>query len=654
MAARAEASDIVAADPTLAEHPCWPRRWPRSSPTSGRVPGQGMTRIVAGAAKGRRLAVPRAGHPADLGPGPRGAVQLARAACGPRRRRGCWTCSPAPARSGSRRSRAAPRAVSSSSRDRAACDVLRRNVAAVGLPGRRGRRDARSRAVLAGAPDEPYDVVFADPPYAAVRRRARRPCSRLLAAAVAGRRSARGRGTLGARRRAGWPDGVDTGQRTGATARARFGTVAPTMRTPPPAAHRRRPGPRGAPAICPGSFDPVTNGHLDIIGRAAQLYDEVVVAVFVNQSKSSLFTRRRAPRHAGRGRPPQYGNVRIDSFHGLVVDYCRAHDIPVIVKGLRAVSDFDYELQMAQMNRGLAGVDTLFMPTNPEYSFLASSLVKEIAKWGGDVSALVPPDVLKRLQDAARGQRTRRQADDRPTLARADELLPSWSSWSRPPARCRCPRPASCRASGCSDLLDELREVLPAGDGRGPQRGRPAASELLQDAYDKAAAARERAVAEADTVLADAGHQAEQSPRRPSRGGRDRSRPRPGRARPAGRVDQRAPGRREGRGRAARGRRALRARHHRAGRHPTTPRCRAEADRYNHDARAEAERYATKLTADAEDYAERTLDELSAVLHRAAQTAEQGRAALAQRRAGAWAAQPAEDAADFGLTGPLG
>src|SRR4029079_3954055 len=93
-----------------------------------------------------------------------------------------------------------------------------------------------------------------------------------------------------------------------------------------------------------------------------------------------------------------YGNVRIDAFHGLVVDYCKTHDIPVMVKGLRAVSDFDYELQMAQMNRGLAGIDTLFMPTNPEYSFLASSLVKDIARWGGDGSARLPPLVLKRLR----------------------------------------------------------------------------------------------------------------------------------------------------------------------------------------------------------------------------------------------------------------
>ena len=153
-------------------------------------------------------------------------------------------------------------------------------------------------------------------------------------------------------------------------------------------------------ALCPGSFDPVTNGHLDIIGRAAALYDQVVVAVFVNQSKSSMFTVEERQQMLV-DETARWPNVRIDTFHGLVVDYCRDHGISVIVKGLRAVSDFDYELQMAQMNRGLAGVDTLFMPTNPEYSFLASSLVKEIAKWGGDVSSLVPPDVLTRLKGRA-------------------------------------------------------------------------------------------------------------------------------------------------------------------------------------------------------------------------------------------------------------
>lgn len=149
-------------------------------------------------------------------------------------------------------------------------------------------------------------------------------------------------------------------------------------------------------AVCPGSFDPVTNGHLDIISRAAHLYDEVVVAVLINKSKSSLFSVEERMNMLTEV-TAEYGNVRVDSFHGLLVDYCRANEIPVIVKGLRAVSDFDYELQMAQMNRGLAGVDTLFMPTNAEYSFVASSLVKEIATYGGDVSNLLPESVHQRL-----------------------------------------------------------------------------------------------------------------------------------------------------------------------------------------------------------------------------------------------------------------
>jgi pantetheine-phosphate adenylyltransferase len=157
-------------------------------------------------------------------------------------------------------------------------------------------------------------------------------------------------------------------------------------------------------AICPGSFDPVTNGHLDIIGRAAILYDELIVAVFINRTKTSMFTadERREMLAEAIGHLP---NVKVDVFQGLVVDYCRDHEIPVIVKGLRAISDFDYELQMAQMNRGLAGIETLFMPTNPEYSFLASSLVKEIANWSGDVSALVPPLVHKRLAERAASRR---------------------------------------------------------------------------------------------------------------------------------------------------------------------------------------------------------------------------------------------------------
>ena len=151
-------------------------------------------------------------------------------------------------------------------------------------------------------------------------------------------------------------------------------------------------------AVCPGSFDPVTLGHLDIIGRASAIYDEVTVAVLINQKKSSLYTVEERMQLLGEV-TRRYGNVVVDSFHGLLVDYCRTKDIPVIVKGLRAVSDFDYELQMAQMNHGLAGIETLFMTTNPEFSFLSSSLVKEVATYGGDVSGLVPDLVRRSLSE---------------------------------------------------------------------------------------------------------------------------------------------------------------------------------------------------------------------------------------------------------------
>jgi pantetheine-phosphate adenylyltransferase len=149
-------------------------------------------------------------------------------------------------------------------------------------------------------------------------------------------------------------------------------------------------------AVCPGSFDPVTNGHVDVIRRAAALYDELVVAVLVNPGKAGLFPveeRMELLRDAVAG----LSNVRVDSFQGLLVDYCRAHGIPVIVKGLRAVGDFEYELQMAQMNRELAGIETLFVPTAPQVGHLSSSLVKQIATFGGDVSSLVPEAVLDRL-----------------------------------------------------------------------------------------------------------------------------------------------------------------------------------------------------------------------------------------------------------------
>ncbi len=157
--------------------------------------------------------------------------------------------------------------------------------------------------------------------------------------------------------------------------------------------------------MCPGSFDPVTNGHVDVIARAAALYDELVVAVLVNPGKAGLFSveeRMELLREAVAELP----NVVVDSFSGLLVDYCRSHDLPVVVKGLRAVGDFEYELQMAQMNRELAGVETLFVPTAPQVGHLSSSLVKQIAAFGGDVSRLVPRGVLDRMlakRDGARG-----------------------------------------------------------------------------------------------------------------------------------------------------------------------------------------------------------------------------------------------------------
>lgn len=151
-------------------------------------------------------------------------------------------------------------------------------------------------------------------------------------------------------------------------------------------------------AVCPGSFDPVTNGHLDIIGRAALLFDEVTVGVLVNNSKSSLFSLEERIDMLQQVTAP-YDNVTIDSFGGLLVDFCREHEIRAIVKGLRAVTDFDYELQMSQMNHRLSGVETLFVSTNPIYGYLSSSLVKEVAGHGGDVSGLVPDLVLDRLAE---------------------------------------------------------------------------------------------------------------------------------------------------------------------------------------------------------------------------------------------------------------
>jgi pantetheine-phosphate adenylyltransferase len=154
-----------------------------------------------------------------------------------------------------------------------------------------------------------------------------------------------------------------------------------------------------ATALCPGSFDPVTLGHLDNVERTARHFAHVIVAVIRNPQKSqSLFTleERLALVHVV---PAHLTNVRIVFFMGLLVDFARDHGAAAIVKGLRAVSDFDYELQMAQMNQRLSGIDTFFISTSPQHSFLSSSLVREVAKYGGDVSSMVPPLIAQRLAE---------------------------------------------------------------------------------------------------------------------------------------------------------------------------------------------------------------------------------------------------------------
>jgi pantetheine-phosphate adenylyltransferase len=149
-------------------------------------------------------------------------------------------------------------------------------------------------------------------------------------------------------------------------------------------------------AVCPGSFDPVTNGHIDIFQRAARLFDEVVVAVGVNVSKSRLFSaeeRLELLREATADLP----NVRVDGFTGLIVEFCKDVDAVAIVKGIRGATDYEYELPMAQMNVHLTGIETVFLPGATGNVFVSSSLVKEVAAFGGDIAAFVPPYVLDAL-----------------------------------------------------------------------------------------------------------------------------------------------------------------------------------------------------------------------------------------------------------------
>ena len=150
--------------------------------------------------------------------------------------------------------------------------------------------------------------------------------------------------------------------------------------------------------LIPGSFDPPTNGHIDVIKRCAKVFDEVLVGVVVNPSKKSLFTTETRELMLNEI-ISETTNISIKTFEGLLVDFAKVSGVQAIVKGLRVMTDFDYEFQMAQMNSNLADFETIFIPASPEYGYVSSSMVKEIYSYGGDVSQLVPSNVLKRMRD---------------------------------------------------------------------------------------------------------------------------------------------------------------------------------------------------------------------------------------------------------------
>jgi pantetheine-phosphate adenylyltransferase len=366
-----------------------------------------VTRIIAGRARGRRLAVPagRGTRPTSdrVREGLFSTLVALRGRLAGARVLDLYAGSGAVGLEAV--SRGAEHALLVESGARAA-RVAAANARAVALPEVSVRHGSVERVVALPRPqlpdrsdDRAYDIAFLDPPYELDDGAVRAVLTALLAggwlaedAVVVVERSARGAGFA-------WPEGY-------AAQRSRhYGetTLWYGRATRSPATASVVPGGGSVRrVVCPGSFDPVTNGHIDILGRASRLYDEVTVAVLTNKSKRGLFEveeRIEMLQEVTRG----YGNVVVTAFDGLLVDFCRDRQIPAIVKGLRAVSDFDYELQMAQMNFSLAGVETLFVATNPLYSFLSSSLVKEVAGFGGDVSGLVPELVLERLRQRLAG-----------------------------------------------------------------------------------------------------------------------------------------------------------------------------------------------------------------------------------------------------------
>jgi 16S rRNA (guanine966-N2)-methyltransferase len=360
-----------------------------------------VTRIIAGAARGRRLSV---GHPArpTSDRAREGLFGTILAIHGPLDRARVLDLY---AGSGAVGLEALSRGASDVllvEADARAARVIRGNISVVRLPGARLLGDRVERVLARGPGDaSPWDIVFADPPYAVPAAEVERMLTTLRdrgwlapGALVIVERATRS-GPVS------WPAGYAPRQSRGyGEATFWYGLAAGAR---PAAASSPGGGVSVRRVVCPGSFDPVTNGHLDIVSRAAKLYDEVVVAVGRNLTKATMFSldeRLEMLREVTK----ELDNVSVVGFDGLIVDFCKANDISAIVKGLRAVSDFDYELQMAQMNYNQAGVETLFLSTNPLYAFLSSSLVKEFAIYGGDVTSLVPGSVLDRLAVRSAGQ----------------------------------------------------------------------------------------------------------------------------------------------------------------------------------------------------------------------------------------------------------
>ena len=259
---------------------------------------------------------------------------------------------------------------------RDACRTIGANLEKLGLRATVLCQDAlRALAAERG----PYDLILADPPYDFTALRAPRAAPRPPP-----------------RRPTGSPSSQTAGRRRAARSRASTVRTSRTLRLRAPYAVRAV-----ITAICPGSFDPVTNGHVDVITRAAQIFDRVVVGVVGDpQHKSTLFPIEERVELAPRGRRREITNVEVDVFKDLVVDFARRWDAKVIVKGLRVISDFEWEFQMNQLNRTLAPeIETVYVMASPQVSFVSSSGVKEIASFGGNVDELVPPAVARRLKE---------------------------------------------------------------------------------------------------------------------------------------------------------------------------------------------------------------------------------------------------------------